>query len=284
MKIALVQQHASSDRENNTVRGVSALRQAAAAGAQLVVFPELSFLRFFPQRTRGSQALPWAETVPGPTTDLFSRLARELGVVVVINLYEQAGSEFYDSSPVLDADGTLLGVTRMVHIMNGPCFHETDFYDPGDCGATVFSTAAGRVGVAICYDRHYPEYMRALALNGADLVVVPQAGAVNEWPSGVFQAELQVAGFQNGYFTALANRVGQEEYLAFAGESFVADPFGRVIAQAPGGVDAILYADIDFSSLAECSARKHFLPDRRPEIYGGKGFGLIQSLPEPFQT
>jgi beta-ureidopropionase len=276
MKIALVQQHAFSDREGNTARGVSALRQAAAAGAQLVVFPELSFLRFFPQRTRSAQASPWAETIPGPTTDLFSRIARELGVVVVINLYEQSGSQFYDSSPVLDADGTLLGVNRMVHIMNGPCFHETDFYDPGDCGATVFSTAAGRVGIAICYDRHYPEYMRALALNGADLVVVPQAGAVNEWPAGVFQAELQVAGFQNGYFTALANRVGQEECLTFAGESFVADPYGRVIAQAPGGEDAILYADIDFSSLAGCSARKHFLPDRRPEIYRGEGFGLTQ--------
>jgi beta-ureidopropionase len=271
MKIALVQQHASADRSENTARGVAALRRAASAGAQLVVFPELSFLRFFPQRTRQEQPPPWAETIPGPTTDLFSGLARELGVVVVINLYEQSGSRYFDSSPVLDADGRLLGVNRMLHIMHGPCFHETDFYAPGDCGATVFSTAAGRIGIAICYDRHYPEYMRALALQGAELVVVPQAGAVDEWPAGVFQAELQVASFQNGYFSALANRIGPEECLTFAGESFVSDPFGRIIAQAPAGEEMILFSDIDFSLLDGCSARKHFLPDRRPDLYRNIG-------------
>jgi beta-ureidopropionase len=274
MKIALAQQHASTDREENIARGIMALKQAASGGARLVAFPELSFQRFFPQRIRSAQPSPWAESIPGPTTDLFSRWARELGIVVVINLYEKSGARYYDSSPVIDADGSILGISRMVHIMNGPCFHETDFYDPGDCGATVFSTAAGRIGVAICYDRHYPEYMRALALHGADLVVVPQAGAVSEWPAGVFQAELQIAGFQNGYFTALANRVGPEECLTFAGESFVADPCGRVIAQAPAGEDAVLFAEIDYSVLQNCSARKHFLPDRRPEIYSGKGFGL----------
>ncbi len=267
VKIALIQQHAVADREENVRRGIDALTAGAARGAQLAVFPELAFQRFFPQRSRSEQPPPWAETIPGPLTGRFSTLARELGVVVVLNLYERDGEFAYDSSPVIDADGSLAGVTRMVHIIDSPCFRETDFYHPGNHGATVFTTAIGRLGVAICYDRHFPEYMRALGLKGADLVVVPQAGSVGEWPAGVFEAELQVAGFQNGYFTALANRVGAEDCLTFAGESFVTDPLGRVIARAPAGSDHILIADLDLQLLEECSARRHFLRDRRPEAY-----------------
>ncbi len=267
MKIALIQQHATPDREANIHRGVLALEQAAAQGARLAVFPELAFLRFFPQRRRSAQPPPWSEPVPGPTTELFAGLAAKLGIVVVLNLYERDGERTYDSSPVLDADGRLLGAIRMIHIIDGPCFHETDFYHPGDHGATVFDTAVGRLGVAICYDRHFPEYTRALGVKGAEIVVVPQAGSVGEWPPGVFEAELQVASFQNGYFAALANRVGPEECLTFAGESFVTDPMGRVIARAPAGQDDILYADLNFSLLEQCSARRHFLRDRRPGIY-----------------
>jgi N-carbamoylputrescine amidase len=267
MKIALVQQHATEDREANTQRGMEAVREAAAEGAQLVAFPELSFLRFFPQQKGAEQPEPWSETIPGPTTDLFAGLARELGIVVIINLYECVGERKFDSTPVIDSDGTLKGVARMVHIIDAPCFRETDFYHPGDQGATVFSTSVGRVGIAICYDRHFPEYMRALALKDAQLVVVPQAGAVGEWPPGVFEAEMQVAGFQNGYFTALANRVGEEECITFGGESFVTDPAGRILAQAPAGADSTLYADLDMDLLENCSARKHFLRDRRPDIY-----------------
>lgn len=267
MRIALVQQHASEDREANIGRGEEALQEAARNGAQLVAFPELSFLRFFPQRRAGEQPVPYAEPIPGPTTDRFARVAREFGTVVVLNLYEKEGNRLFDSSPVLDADGRLLGVTRMIHIYDGPCFYERDFYHPGDLGAGVFSTSIGRVGVAICYDRHFPEYMRALALKGAQVVVVPQAGAIDEWPSGIFEGELQVAAFQNGYFTALANRVGPEYCLTFSGESFVADPMGRVVARAPAGQDCILYADLDFALVEQSPARRHFLVDRRPDVY-----------------
>jgi len=267
MRIALVQHHAANSREQNTENGLAALTEAAGNGAELVVFPELAFSRFFPQ-TRGSdEAVKGAETIPGPTTDRFCRAAKELRVVTIINLYEKDGDRRFDSSPVIDSDGQLLGVTRMVHIMEGPCFYERDYYHPGDQGAPVYSTAVGKVGVAICYDRHYPEYMRALGLQGAELVVIPQAGAVDEWPPGVFEAEAQVASLQNGYFVALANRVGEEDCLTFAGESFVTDPHGQVIARAPRGADAILYADLSLQLLSECPARKHFLPDRRPEIY-----------------
>ncbi len=267
MRIALIQQHATPDREANIKSGTRALEEAAAQGARLAVFPELAFERFFPQRPRSEQPAPHAEPIPGPTTDLFARMAVRLGMVIVLNLYEKDGDRTYDSSPVLDIDGRLLGVNRMVHVMEAPCFHETDFYCPGNHGATVFDTAVGRLGVAICYDRHFPEYMRALAAKGAELVVVPQAGAVDEWPAGIFEAELQVASFQNGYFAALANRVGPEDCLTFGGESFVTDPMGRVIARAPAGQDHVLCADLDFSLLEQCPARRHFMQDRRPDIY-----------------
>ena len=267
LKIALVQQHASLDKEDNLRRGAAALREAARAGAGLVAFAELAFLRFLPQYPATAEALAPAEPIPGPTTDIFSRLAREHGLVTVINLLEKDGERTYDSSPVIDADGQILGVVRMVHIMEGPGFHERGFYEPGDRGRIVFSTRVGRVGVAICYDRHFPEYMRALALQGAEIVVVPQAGAVGEWAPGLFQAELRVASFQNGYFAALVNRVGKEEVNHFTGESFVADPDGRVIASAPQDADFILYADCDLNCIGRSFARRHFLPDRRPDFY-----------------
>jgi N-carbamoylputrescine amidase len=109
--------------------------------------------------------------------------------------------------------------------------------------------------------------MRALALQGAEIVVVPQAGAVGEWSEGIFEAELQIAAFQNGYFAALVNRLGKEEVHRFAGESFVVDPEGQVIARAPGDKDCILYADCDLAKTAQSFAKRHFLPDRRPEFY-----------------
>jgi predicted amidohydrolase len=267
MKIALVQQHASAEKSANVMRGLDAVREAARQGAKLVCFAELAFELFYPQRPADASAHDLAEAVPGPTVEAFQRVARECGIVVVLNLYERDGSNAYDSSPVIDADGSLLGRTRMMHITEYPCFHEQGYYTPGDTGAPVYETKVGRIGVAICYDRHYPEYMRQLALGGADLVVVPQAGAEDEWPAGLYEAEMQVAAFQNGYFVALCNRVGKEDCLTFAGESFVCAPDGRVLARAPKAVDTILYSDIDLSSTLESHARRLFLRHRRPKLY-----------------
>jgi N-carbamoylputrescine amidase len=268
MRIALVQQQALHDKQENVRRGLAAVDEAAARGAALVAFAELAFERFHPQRPADGDPLRLAESVPGPITDAFAERARRHGIVLVLNLYERDGAHAFDCSPVIDADGRLLGRTRMVHITDYACFHEQGYYTPGDTGAPVYDTRAGRIGVAICYDRHYPEYMRALAVAGAQLVVVPQAGAVGEWPEGLYEAEMRVAAFQNGYYTALCNRVGEEDCLTFAGESFVCDPDGRVSARAPAGVDAILYADVDFDANARSHARRLFLRDRRPELYG----------------
>jgi len=268
VKIALVQQFASDDPAANRQKGLEAARRAAGRGAAVIGFAELAFDRFHPQKPASTDPRQLAETIPGPTTEAFSALARELGVVIVLNLYERDGDHAYDSSPVLDADGRILGVTRMVHITDYACFHEQDYYTPGDRGAPVYETRHGRIGVAICYDRHYPEYMRALALHGAELVMVPQAGAVGEWPEGLYEAEMRVAAFQNGYFTALCNRVGREECLTFAGESFVCDPAGRVVARAGSGTDEILVCEIDLAESENSHARRLFLRDRRPRLYG----------------
>ena len=228
-------------------------------------------------------ALPYkaadlAEPIPGPTTERLAAKAREHGIVVVFNLYEVDNrGRTFDSSPVIDADGSLLGVTRMIHITDYESFHEQDYYHPGDTGAPVYDTSAGRIGVAICYDRHYPEYMRALALGGADLVLIPQAGALGEWPEGLFEAEVRTAAFQNGYFAALCNRVGVEEVvpsaplrgdaLTFAGESFIVDPDGRVLARGKRLEEDLIVADLDFAQCEGSAARRLFLRDRRPELY-----------------
>ena len=267
MRIALIQHAAGPDIAANLSRAELAVRRAAADGARLVVFPELAFTPFYPQQPPEVDVRTLAEPVPGPITERFQGLARELGVVMVLNLFERDGDTTYDCSPVIDANGTLLGRTRMVHITEYPCFHERQYYAPSDLGAPVFATAVGRVGVAICYDRHFPEYMRALALGGADLVVVPQAGVIDEWPEGLFEGEMQTAAFQNGYFIALCNRVGGERHLTFAGESFVCGPDGDVIARAPKGVEAQLLVDLNLGAAAKSHARRVLLHDRRPDLY-----------------
>ncbi len=266
-KIALIQQHASDNVEENIQRGIDHFEEAAGHGADLIAFAELAFLPFLPQYPGSGDSVEHAEPIPGDLTDQFSSLAKEHGVVTVLNTYEKTEGKTFDSSPVIDADGEIAGITRMVHIMEGPGFHEKDYYDPGDRADFVHETAVGKVGVAICYDRHYPEYMRNLGLEGAEIVVVPQAGEINEWSAGIFEAELQVASFQNGYFSALCNRVGEEEVDHFGGGSYVVDPDGQVLAKAGEDEDEILYAELDPKKIEESSAKRHFLKDRRPYFY-----------------
>ncbi|HKK08310.1 MAG TPA: nitrilase-related carbon-nitrogen hydrolase [Gemmatimonadota bacterium] len=268
MRIALAQRRAGPDREQNLEGALEALEWAAEAGAVLVAFPELALEPFFPRRPGWEAAADLAEPVPGPTTARLAEKARELSLVVVFNLYEvdEEGRRF-DASPVLDADGSLLGVTRMVHITDYPGFHERAYYHPGDRGAPVYDTAVGRVGVAICYDRHYPEYMRALGVAGAELVVIPQAGTEGEWPEGLYEAEVRTAAFQNGYWAALCNRVGAEGELAFSGESFVSDPEGRIVARGAAGEEDLVIAEVDPAACRGSHARRLFWRDRRPELY-----------------
>jgi predicted amidohydrolase len=275
MRIALAQIVSTPDRTANLERALHALDEAAAAGAALVVFAEVVLDLFFPARPAScgaSGAFERAETIPGPTTDALSAKAREHGLVIVFNLYEvEVGDDgsrrYFDSSPVIDADGALLGVMRMLHITDYEGFHEQGYYHPGDRGLPVFATRAGKVGVAICYDRHYPEVMRGLALAGAEIVCIPQAGCLGEWPEGLYEAEVRTAAFHNGYFVALCNRVGVEEKLTFAGESFVADPGGRILARGRQLEEDLVVVDLDLGAIPASHARQLFLRDRRPELY-----------------
>jgi beta-ureidopropionase len=267
VRIALAQLSAGPDRSANLVRALETMTAAKRAGAELIAFPEVILDRFFPQVPGDREALKLAEPIPGPTSDAVAAKARELGLVTVFNLYELSQGYRYDSSPVFDADGTLLGITRMVHITDYEGFHEQDYYHPGDKGVPVYETRVGRVGVAICYDRHYPEVMRALGVAGAELVMIPQAGTVGEWPEGLYEAEVQTAAFQNGYFAALANRVGLEGKLHFSGESFVVDPEGRVVARGRSLEEDLVLADVDLSLCSTSTARKLFWRNRRPELY-----------------
>ena len=282
MDIALVQEFLPDNPMDAFQQGLEAIEEAATAGADLVVFPELSFTEFYPKTPadeRAGNVLDLADPVPGPVTDSVAGAAKEHGVVVVFNLYERDGDQAFNTTPVIDADGTLLGATRMMHIPHYENFWERDYYTPGNTGAPVYDTAVGRIGVATCYDRHYPEYMRALALQEAEIVCVPQAGTTGEWPKGVFESELQTASFQNGFFMALANRVGSEDGMLFDGSSFVTGPKGQIIAQAPSGEAIILLASIDTEQCAHSPARELFLPDRRPDQYERGAVALSASVP-----
>jgi len=267
MRIALIQQHCDLDRAANLARGIAAAEAAADRGAQVIAFAELAFDRFHPRHACPSgPPRDLAEPISGPTITRLQDLARRRGIVVLPNLYELDGERTFDTTVAIDAGGEILGLTRMLHITSYEGFYETDYYTAGDRGAPVFATAFGKIGVAICYDRHYPEVMRALALRGAELVVVPQAGTLGEWPDGLYEAEMRVAAFHNGYYTALVNRVGDEQGQRFAGESFVCDPEGRVIARAAAGTDETLACELDLGAVERSTARRLFLRDRRPEL------------------
>lgn len=269
MQIALIQQMASLDKEANLSRALDAIARASARGAELVAFAELAFEPFYPRERACGTVANMAESIPGPTTDALAEAARQHGVVIVANLYERDGEHCYDTSPVFDVDGTLLGRTQMIHITEYDGFHEQGYYSPGKTGVPIYQTRVGKIGVAICYDRHFPEVMRALGVGGAELVIVPQAGTVGEWPEGLYEAEMRVAAFQNGYFVALCNRVGKEGNLHFAGESFICSPQGVVIARAATDAEETLLASLDLAQCDRSHARQLFLRHRRPELYAG---------------
>ena len=269
VRAAMVQTAWTGDKESMINLHEKHMREAAAAGARVMCFQELFYGPYFCQ-VQEARYYDYAEAVPdGPTTKRFQELAAELGMVLVLPVYEKEQEGLlYNTAAVIDADGTYLGKYRKTHIPQLKGFLEKFYFRPGNLGYPVFDTAVGRIGVYICYDRHFPEYLRALALAGAEVIFVPQAGAVGEWPDGLYEAEMQVAAFQNGVFTALCNRVGEEEQLTFAGESFVCDPGGRVVARAQTGRAEVLHSQLDLAQVGASHGQRLFMRDRRPELYG----------------
>jgi N-carbamoylputrescine amidase len=262
----LAQVAAGDDLEANVERGLDWVDRAADKGCDVCVFPEMAFHPFFPQHRADASYFDWAEPIPGPITEAFQQKAREHGMVVIPNLFEAAGpGRHYDASPVIDAGGELLGVARMIHIAEEPGFNERFYYWPGDSGFAVHRTAAGPVGMAICYDRHFPEHLRALTIAGAEIILSPFAGTTGD-PDDGYVLEMQGAAFSNAVFIACCNRVGKEPTLTFAGKSFVVDPAGQVIATA-GSEEELLVVDVERALIAENRNQRPFLRDRRPELY-----------------
>ena len=270
MKVACAQFQHVGDRTKSQDKALEWMAQAADEGADLIVFPELAFDFFFPQVRADARYFDWSEPIPGPTTERFQEAAARHDLVTVINVFERAGpGRYYDSSPVIDADGTLLGVSRMLHICEEPGYNEKYYYWPGDTGWPVHETKVGRVGVAICYDRHYPEHFRALALGDADLVVVPTATSMSEQTfKDVWELEIRASAIANQIFVAVANRTGIDEELHFFGESFVAGPAGQVLGRAAADVEELLITEIDLQQIEEVRRHVPFFRDMRYDLYG----------------
>jgi len=266
-KIALAQVAALEDRAGNLARALDLIAEAASKGATLICFPEMGFDHFFPQYRADPRFFDLAEPVPGPTVERLQAAARDHGIAVVANIFECAApGEYYDCSPVIDAGGALLGRTRMVHIAEAPLFNEKFYYRPGPGEFAVFSALPGKLGIAICYDRHYPEQLRILALRGCEILLVPLAAISREqWP--MFEMEMQVASFQNQYFSVVVNRAGHEGEMEFIGRSFATDPWGRVIARAGDADPELLLVDIDLGEIERARRVIPHLRDRRAELY-----------------
>jgi len=270
LRVALAQVAVRPEREENVSRALRMMADAAGAGAQLIVFPEMSVDPFFPQYRAEKRFFDWGVPVPGSLTDRFQEEAAGLGLATVINLFERAAlGRYFDCSPVFDTEGRYLGKQRMTHILEGPGYNERYYYWEGDSGYPVFDLGPTRVGVAICYDRHFPEAMRALALGGAEVILVPTATARLEAQfRAVWEVEMQATAVANGVFVAVANRAGVDDTLAFFGRSFAVDPYGRVLARAPEDDVALLLADLDLDLVEESRRDMPFLRDRRPATYG----------------
>jgi N-carbamoylputrescine amidase len=275
-RIGLVQQAVGDDLEKILARAEAAVREAAGQGAQLVCLQELFRTRYFPQ-IEDASLFDLAETVPGPTTERMSKLAADTGTVLVVPLFEKrAAGLYHNSAVVFERDGTQLAHYRKMHIPDDPMFYEKFYFAPGDTGFHAIDTSAGRIGVLICWDQWFPEAARLLALDGAELLLYPTAIG---YLDGETEAENQAMreswhtvqrghAIANGTFVCAANRVGREGGVRFWGSSFVADPQGRVLAQASDSDEAVLVVECDLRRVETQRRGWPFLRDRRVDAYG----------------
>jgi N-carbamoylputrescine amidase len=270
VRAALVQAAWTGDQESMTKAHEDYARQAAAAGAQVVCFQELFYGPYFCQ-LQDPKFYEYAESVPGPTVERFQALAAELGLVMVLPVYEQEQpGVLYNTAAVIDADGKYLGKYRKNHIPQVKGFWEKFYFRPGNLGYPVFDTAVGRIGVYICYDRHFPEGWRALGLAGAKIVFNPSATS-RGLSSYLWKLEQPASAVANEYFIGAINRVGVEEFgdNDFYGSSYFVDPEGKFVGDVGHDHDPeLIVRDLDLSLLDTVRDRWQFYRDRRPDSYG----------------
>ncbi len=275
-RIGLVQQAVGGDLDKNLARAEQGVREAAARGAQLVCLQELFRTRYFPA-VEDAALFELAETIPGPTTERMSKLAADAGVVLIVPLFEKRATGLYHNSAVVfERDGTQLAHYRKMHIPDDPAFYEKFYFTPGDLGFHCVDTSVGRIGVLICWDQWFPEAARLLALDGAELVFYPTAigylagesASENAAMRDSWQTVQRGHAIANGVFVCAANRVGDEGGgVRFWGTSFVADPQGRVLAQASDSQEEVLVVECDLGRIETQRRGWPFLRDRRVDAY-----------------
>jgi N-carbamoylputrescine amidase len=278
-RIGLVQMSCSLDPNENLAKAEWKIREAAGRGAQVICLPELFRSQYF-CREENAELFALAEPVPGPSTQSLGRLARELRVVIVGSLFERrAAGLYHNTAAVLSPDGEIAGLYRKMHIPDDPLYFEKFYFTPGDLGFNSVPTPYGKLGVLVCWDQWYPEGARIAALSGADLLMYPTA--IGWHPSEKAQygsAQLdawrtiqRAHAIANGIYVAAVNRVGYEgppdHCLEFWGSSFIADPFGQVIAQASCDQEEILIAECDPRRMEDVRRNWPFLRDRRIDAY-----------------
>ncbi len=274
LRLALVQLACSDDRERNLAKAESAVREAAAGGARLILLPELFEYLYWPQAER-EEYFELAHGVDGhPFLLRFQALAAELGVVLPVSFFERAGQAHFNSLQMIDADGSALGIYRKSHIPDGPGYEEKYYFNPGDTGFKAWHTGVGVIGVGICWDQWFPECARAMALQGAEVLLYPTAIGSEPAAAGGFdtrdmwQRAMIGHAVANACYLGAANRVGTEGDATFYGSSFVADPSGEKLTEADRNAETVLYADLDLAAARRFRAGFGFFRDRRPELYG----------------
>ena len=281
--VGLVQMSMSRDADDNLKKAVARIGEAKKKGADVVCLPELYRSPYFCQK-EDARLFDLAEPVPGPSTEALGRAAREAGVVVVAPIFEKRALGLYhNTAAIIDTNGEVAGLYRKMHIPDDPAFYEKFYFTPGDLGFRAIDTAKGKIGTLICWDQWYPEGARLTALQGAAVLFYPTAIGWHPHEKaehGVPQRDAwrtiqRGHAIANGVYVAVVNRVGHEippeggPGLEFWGSSFVADPFGVVIAEASTDKEEILVAKVDLARIEEVRRNWPFLRDRRIDAYGG---------------
>ena len=273
--VALVQMTCTPNKDANVAKALARIADAAAQGANVVCLQEL-FPGQYPCQSEDHARFAEAEPIPGPTSDALSEAARKHGVVIVGSLFERrAAGLYHNTAVVFDADGTNLGLYRKMHIPDDPLYYEKFYFTPGDLGFKCFATKFGRVGVCVCWDQWFPEAARLTALAGAELLFYPTAigwlpDEKEEFgPSqhSAWETMMRSHAIANGLFVCAPNRVGVEGKLQFWGASFVADPYGNVLARASHEAEETLLVECDLSRLDVVRTHWPFLRDRRIDAY-----------------
>jgi len=274
VRIGLVQMACQEDAQANMKEAEEGIRKASGKGAQIICLQELFQTPYFCQ-VEDYEQFKMAEEIPGPATEAMSRLASELGAVLILPLFEKRSSGIYhNTAVVLDADGSIAGRYRKMHIPDDPGFYEKFYFTPGDTGFQTIATRFGKIGVLICWDQWFPEAARLTALSGAQLLFYPTAIGYQAFDEAVagkqaqaWQTIQKAHSIANGVFTAVVNRVGTEDQVNFWGKSFVSDPFGEVLAEASSKEPEVLVVDCDLGLIEETRQGWPFLRDRRVDAY-----------------